>query len=147
MANIESQGTVFFWSATTAASTAATRTVGQVVGFTGPGGAANVIDVTHLGSTMREKRMGLPDEGTFTMDVLLDMTESSGQQSIRADRATRTMKKAVVMLNDSTVAASQTRISFDAYCTGFSVTGAVDDVVKAAVTLEITGAATYSSTI
>ena len=87
MANIESQGTVFFWSATTAASTATTRTVGQVVGFTGPGGAANVIDVTHLGSTMREKRMGLPDEGTFTMDVLLDMTESSGQQSIRADRA------------------------------------------------------------
>jgi len=147
MANIESQGTDFFWSATTAASTATARAVGQVVGFSGPQGSANVIDITHLGSTMREKRMGLPDEGSFTMDVLLDMTESSGQQSIREDRAARTLKKAVVKLNDSTEDASRTRISFDAYCTGFAVTGAVDDVVKTAITLEISGAATYSSTI
>ena len=33
---------------------------------------------------------------------------------------------------------------FDAYCLGFSVSGAVDDAVKASAVIEITGAVTYT---
>jgi hypothetical protein len=142
----ESQGTEFYWCTSTAASTAAAGLVGEVVDFSGPGGQANVIDVTNLGSTAKEKLVGLRDEGQLSMSLNLSFTDV-GQILIRSDRATRTKKKCVIKFNDNTTDAAKTKAIFDGYCLGFSVSGAVDDAVKANAVIEITGAVTYSSAL
>jgi len=143
---IESQGAIFFWSTSTAASTSTSHAVAEVVGFNGPTGSANVIDVSHLGSTAREKLIGLRDEGQVTLDVNF-LPGTTAQDYLRSCRATRTMRKGVIQLNDNTTEAARTKIIFDAYVSGFSISGAVDQVVKGAITLEINGACTYATVI
>ena len=142
----ESQGVVLYWSSSgsTTASTASANAIGSVTGFNGPGGSAAIIDVTHLGSTAKEKMMGLPDEGQFSFDLLLDSADAV-QTRLRADRVTRSLRKVVIKLNDSTDDKTKTKILFDAYCTNFSITGSVDDVIKASVQLEITGPTSWSN--
>ncbi len=135
---IEAQGTKIFWSASTALSTAVQ--VNGVIGFNGPSGSAGVIDVTDLGSTAKEKLMGLPDEGQLTFDINYLSTDA-GQQSLRDDRQARTKKKVAIKLTD----ASSELMSADAFCTGFSLTGAVDDAIKGSITLELTGPIAYTT--
>jgi hypothetical protein len=147
---IESQGTDLFWGTTaagaTSASTSTSVLIGQVAGFNGPSGSANVIDITHLGSTAKEKMMGLRDEGQISLDVMFQPNDV-GQIALRTDRANRQLRKVVVKLNDNTSDAARTKIICDAYCTGFSITGRVDDKISGSVTLELAGACTYSSVI
>jgi hypothetical protein len=142
----EAQGTEFFWSTSTAASTSTAVLIGEVIDFSGPGGQASVIDVTNLLSTAKEKLIGLRDEGQLSMSLNLSMSDA-GQVALRADRATRTKRKAVIKFNDNTTDAAKTKAIFDGYVLGFSVSGAVDDAVKANCVIEITGAVTYSSAI
>ena len=129
---LETQGVVFKWN---------TEEVGEIVSFNGPGGSASIIDVSHLGSTRREKRMGLPDEGQFSFDVNL-VPGDTGQVGLRADRSSRTKRTAILELTDDE--ASPTTITFEAYCTQFAIQGSVDDKIQASVTLEITGEATWA---
>lgn len=138
----ETQGTEFYWSTSTAASTSTTALIGQVIDFNGPGGQANVIDVTNLNSTAKEKLMGLRDEGQLSMNMFCAFGDA-GQDNLRADRAARNKRKVVIKFNDS---ASYFAI-FDGYCLGFSVTGAVDDAVKANCVIEIADAVTYTTTL
>ncbi len=142
----ESQGTVLYLSSdgTTVASTADANAIGSVVGFNGPTGSANIIDITNLGSTAKEKMVGLPDEGQFSFDMTLD-TGNAVQTRLRAARAARTKKKVVIKLNDSTDDKTKTKILFDGYVTGFSITGAVDDFIKANAQIEITGPCTWTN--
>lgn len=142
----EAQGTEFYWSDSTAASTAAARLIGEVTDYSGPGGQANVIDVTHLGSTAKEKLIGLRDEGQLNMTLNLSFSDTA-QVALRADRATRTRRKCVIKFNDNTTDAAKTKAIFDGYVLGFSVSGAVDNKVSANCVIEITGAVTYSSAI
>ena len=129
---LETQGVVFKWHA---------QEIGEIVSFNGPGGSASIIDVSHLGSTRREKRMGLPDEGQFSFDVNL-VPGNAGQVALRADRASRTQRECILELTDH--AATPTTITFNAYCTSFSIQGSVDDKIQASVTLEITGEAVWN---
>lgn len=140
------QGTEFFWSTSTSASTSTAALVGEVIDFSGPGGRANVVDRTHLGSTAREYFVGLRDEGEVTLSMHLNFGDT-GQNNMRSDRASRTMRKAVIKFNDSSVDASRTKAIFDAYCMGFSVSGGVDAVARAEAVIRITGAVTFSSVI
>jgi hypothetical protein len=143
MSNVlNSQGVEFYWSTSTAASTVAGALIGEVTDFSGPGGQAAVIDVTHLGSTAREKRIGIRDEGQMTMGVNF-LPSDTAQVALRADRASRTRRKCVIKFNDS---ASYYAI-FDAYCSGFSISGGVDQKVSGQVVLEIADAVTYATVI
>jgi hypothetical protein len=117
--------------------------VGEVTDFSGPGGQAAVIDVTHLGSTAREKRIGIRDEGQMTLGVNF-LPADPAQIALRADRASRTMKKVVIKFNDTTEASSQKAV-FDAYCSGFSISGGVDQKVSGQVVLEVANAVTYTT--
>jgi len=135
---IEAQGTRFFWSTSTAVSSA--QEIGEVKDFSGPGGGAAVIDVTHLQSTAKEKLIGLRDEGQLTMSVNFNATDV-GQIALKSDRATRTKRKALIKFND---AATNCAV-FDAYCLLYQVTGAVDDSIAASITLEIDGAVTHTT--
>ena len=119
--------------------------IGQVTGFNGPSGSANVIDITSLASTSKEKLMGLRDEGQLTMDILFDpaTADASLHNALRTDKETRTKRKFEITLTDqvsTAVTDKPTFHSFDAFVTGLSITGAVDDAVKGSVTLEITSA-------
>ena len=135
---IVSQGCVLYWSTTTSLSTVIS--VGQVVGFNGPTGSANVIDASHLGSTAKEKMIGLRDEGQITLDCLLAPADS-GQVKLRECRAARTQGNWAIKMTDTAI----TMLNGHGYVSGFSVTGAVDQIVKASITIEISGAVTYST--
>jgi predicted secreted protein len=132
---IEAQGTLL--KIGSGASPITYTTIKEVKSFTGPGGSAAVIDVTDLSSTAKEKRMGLQDEGqlSFTVNYLPDDTQ---HDLLRTNRAARTLTPFQLIFTDT----SPTTWAFNAYVTGFSVSGAVDGVVEANVTLEITGSIT-----
>lgn len=112
-------------------------TIPEVKTFNGPGGSASVIDVTSLQSTAKEKRMGLQDEGqlTFTINYVPGDTVHAG---LRADRANMTQRNFKITFTDDPA----TVWTFAAYVTGFAISGSVDGVVEASVTLEITGSIT-----
>jgi hypothetical protein len=141
----ESQGTELFWSTNgTVASTSTSCLIAEVVDFSGPGGQANIIDVTHLNSTAKEKLVGLRDEGQVSLSLNLNFSDTA-QTAIRADRASRTKRKCIIKFNDTTVDLARTKAVFDAYCLGFSMSGAVDDKVSGNAVIEITGAVTYTN--
>lgn len=110
-------------------------TISEIKTFSGPTGSAAVIDVTDLSSTAKEKRMGLADEGqlSFTINYIPDNTQHALLRTQRASREETNFK--MVFTDDS----PSTTWSFSAFVTGFAVSGAVDNVVEATVTLEITG--------
>ena len=112
--------------------------IGEVVTFDGPGGSANMYETTHLGSTAKEKQMGLPDEGQFTMSINWDQAGDAGQQAAAAARIARTAKNFRVTYSDASTA------TFDAYVLGLASSGGVDDKVAGSLTLEITGVVTWA---
>ena len=113
--------------------------VGEVVSFDGPGGGASIIDVTHLQSLAREKRLGLADEGQFTLG--LNMVPSDTQQTgLRNDRLNRLQRNFKLLLTD----AGPTTASFAAFVLNYKVSGKVDDKIALEITLEITGAVTWA---
>lgn len=113
------------------------ETIPNVVSFSGPGGSAQVIDVTNLSSTAKEKRMGLADEGSLTLTLHYD-PDNTVHDGLRTDRANRTRAQFRITFTDPT----PTTWTFYGYVTGFSVQGGVDAVVEAQVTIEIDGAIT-----
>lgn len=135
---VEAQGTIIYWSTSTAQSTV--QAVNGITTFNGPSGSAAVIDITTLNSTAKEKLMGLPDEGQISFDMVY-LPSDAGQTALRTDRASRTKRNVSIKFTDT----SSSLVHADAYCTGFSITGAVDDKVTASVTLEITGPLTWTT--
>lgn len=113
--------------------------IGEVQSFDGPGGSATVIDVSTLQSLAKEKRMGLPDEGQFTFEVNLDPSDTQ-QMGLVADRKARVKRHFRMILTD----AAATTLNWDAFVLDFKINGSVDNVVKASVTLEITGPVDWS---
>lgn len=112
-------------------------TIQEVMSIDGPGGSAQVIDVTDLSSTAKEKRAGLQDEGqvTFEMTYLPANTQHALLRSVRAAGTVRSFR---IIFTDS----PQSTWTFEALVLGFAISNAVDDVTKATVTLEVTGAIT-----
>jgi predicted secreted protein len=112
----------------------------EIKTFTGPGGSAAVIDVTDLNSAAKEKRMGLADEGqlTFTMHYIPSDAAHAALRQAREDRDETGFK--LIFTDES----PSTTWSFNAFVTTFAVSGAVDGVIEANVTLEITGAISES---
>ena len=160
MAFLESQGNKVFWiigstgpistdgGVTTGLSTGNTTDggveIGQVVAFNGPSGSAGKIDVTNLGSTAKQFLMGLRDEGDISLDVIYDPSTVVGHEQLFLDRGTRTERGWIIKISTGDSETGQ-KLGGRAYCTGFSITGAVDDAIKATMTLAITGAVYQSS--
>jgi hypothetical protein len=112
----------------------------EIKTFSGPNGSATVIDVTDLSSSAKEKRLGLPDEGqlSFTINYIPKNTQHA---LLRTNRDARTLTPFKMIFTDGSPKSTWT---FNAYIQGFAVSGAVDGVVEANVTLEISGAITES---
>lgn len=109
--------------------------VGEIKSGDGPNGSASVIDVSHLSSTRREKRMGLADEGQLgvTFNRIFGDDGQASMQTARADRELRNIK---ITYSDGSTD------SFTAYVLEFSTSFAVDDVLQGSATFEISGAVT-----
>jgi predicted secreted protein len=131
---IRTQGTVISYLATGPSTFAP---LGEVISYTGPGGKAQIIDITNLASVAKEKLPGLPDDGSFNM-VCNFSGGDDGQQAMEAARLAQTKKSFKVVLTDTTA------IAFDAYVMEFSLSGKADSKVELTLGLEITGAATYT---
>lgn len=136
---IETQGAKVFWSASTSLSTNV-QVVG-VTGWNGPTGSAAVIDITAVSDTAgKQKLMGLRDEGQITLDINYQATAAS-HIAILTDRAARNKRNLAIYFNDG----NTSLMHMKCYPTGFAITGAVDQAVKASVTFEITGAVTHTT--
>jgi hypothetical protein len=137
----ESQGIITYWSTTSVTATAAANVVSEVLSFSGPAPSANIIDVTNLQSTAKEKMIGLYDGGQITINTNFLVTDA-GQTKMRECLAGRVQGN--LMLQLSTVSTSQ-YMAMMGYVTGFNVAGAVDNVLRADYTITITKGVTYST--
>lgn len=137
MANLRSQGAGIFMS--DLASPEVYTEIAQVVSISGPDGSAAEIDVTALDSAAKEWLMGLPDEGSVTIETIHDPANAQ-HEALRAARADQSIQNFQIKLTDS----PQTVYSMSCYITGFSMNLGVDDAVKASYTLRITGPVTKS---
>ncbi len=136
---LESQGTNFYvWNSTL--SPDAWDPI-CVTDFNGPGGSASVIDTSTLCSTRKEKIMGLPDEGQFTITGNYDTTDT-GIAKLQALRSARTLGSFRLSLSDSPI----THITFSGYVLSFSISGAVDQKVPFNCTIEISGEVDWDAT-
>ena len=116
--------------------------IAEITNFSGPTGSANVIDITSLQSTAKEKFIGIRDEGQVTMEVILETSAAAQHTNLKDDRKNRTKRSFDILLTDAAVAATTfpTMLYFDAYVSGFSISGAIDEVLKGSLTLEISTA-------
>ena len=138
MAGLQTQGVVI--SVASTASPASYNAIGSIISFNGPGGSATVIDTTTLASTAKEKTMGLPDEGQFTLEVYVDNTDTTGQVELKTARTARTSRAFQITLTDS----PQSVATFTGYVLGYAIQGGVDAAIKASITIEISGAVTWA---
>lgn len=114
-------------------------TIPEIVSFDGPGGSASEIDVTDLSSTAKEFRMGLKDEGDFSFEMMY-LPNNAEHSGLQDDRTNRTLRNFLVTLTDS----PQSTLHFTGYVRDFSVSGGVDDVLRANVTVRISGDVTIT---
>jgi hypothetical protein len=114
-------------------------TIGEVVSFNGPDGSASEIDVTSLTSSAKEFRLGLYDEGQISFECNL-LPVDTAQIGLRADRAAGTQRNFQIVLTDT----GTTTLSFAAFVKQFAISGGVDAVMKASVTLRVTGTVTWA---
>jgi hypothetical protein len=138
---IKTQGTLF-QRGDGATSPEGFTTIGEITGFTGPGGEATEIDVTHLGSTAKEFLMGLKDEGTVTLDMNYIVSDAQ-QQGLQTDRTNQTLRSFRIFVPDSASPANY--IYFTAFVQGFSISAAPDSKYEGSVTLRVSGAVTWPS--
>jgi hypothetical protein len=111
--------------------------VPDIMSISGPDGSASEIDVTTLDATAKQWLMGLPDEGTISLEAVWGGESSNTQQvALRTARANQSLKKGQIRLTDS----PRSTYQFQFYCTGWSLSAGVDDAVKCTITLRITGA-------
>jgi predicted secreted protein len=114
-------------------------TIAEINSFNGPGGSVSVIDVTDLASMAKEKLAGLNDNGqlSFECNFIPTNTQHAALREAKENGTTISVK---IVFTDT----GATEWTFNAIVTGLAVSGAVDGVVKASVTLEISGEITES---
>lgn len=114
-------------------------TVGEVKDITGPGLTADLVEVTNMDSPsfFKEWLAVLKDGGEVTFDINYVQT-STTQAQLVTDYGNRTRRNFQIV----TTHASPKTIAFAAFITNLGHTFPVQDAVKRAVTLKITGAVT-----
>ncbi len=126
--------------------------IGEIVSIDGPAGSVNVIDITNLGSTAREKLVGIQDEGQVTMEVLSNFTTGStgiNQWKLRDLRQEGILSFFDIHFTDQSVGATSepSAYFFEGFVTNYGNAVALDDAVKTAITLEISSQAHFINAI
>lgn len=123
------------------------QNIGQVVDFNGPNQSANVIDVTNLVSTAKEKLIGPYDGGDISLSVVLDNEASNANLHLELedDMRARTHRFFEVRFTES--ATQVGAIYFGGYITGFNPTGAVDNALRANLTFAVASEVYFSNPV
>lgn len=109
--------------------------IGEVVSFSDlDGGDSAEIDVTHLQSVAKEYLLGLPDNGTFSMELNF-IAGDAGQTAFRAARVARGLRNFRVVLPDD----DGTTYVFKGRPKTSPVAGGVDQKLSTTMTVRISG--------
>ena len=122
---------------TDGASPASYTEVKEIKNFSGFDGQASEIDITHLQSAAKERRMGIQDWGTYQLDTNYLQTDP-GQIILRAAKASRNAIYFKATLSDGRIQ------TFTGFVLSMSLSGGVDAVVEASYSITITGDVTFS---
>lgn len=134
---ITAQGTTL--SINTAVTGGPTYTpINNIKSFSGFDGSSSEIDVTNLSSTAKEYRLGLEDNGQFTLELDRDFSDA-GQTALLAARDSQAAKEFKLLLPNGQNAV------FTAYVKKFGIGGGVDQVVKGSVDLRISGPVVWAA--
>lgn len=115
-------------------------TIAEVRSISGPTASVNLEDVTsHDSSAWMEKIPTLIDAGEISFEI--NYTSHTTQDQLRTDMFARTKRNFQLVLVPLT---PDETIAFAAYITGFEVDAPHDGVLRASVTLAITGAITWT---
>jgi len=143
----ESQGIPFYWSTTTSNTTLDAGRVGDLIGFSGPSQSANVIDITNLDSTAKEKLVGVYDGGQITLNLNWAASHATylGQLKLQECLRARTKGCFLIELGGTAAASTGKTVIGKGYVTGLNITGSVDNKVAGDVTIAITGGVSLST--
>lgn len=122
-------------------ATPATYTaIGNIVNFSEfESGSAAEKEVTNLSSTAKEFRLGLVDNGSFSMSIHHNNADA-GQAAAQARRIDGVAVNMKVILPSGTTPTA----AFSGLIKKFSKSGAVDDVVNGSIDVRVNGAVTWS---
>lgn len=114
------------------------QTIGQIVSFNGPSISANVIDVTNLASTAKEKLVGIQDPGNLAISVVWENEASLAylHDALIRDMQARTVRKFQIKLTD-TGTSTPSSLYFSAQVVGCNISAAVDNARRADLTMAI----------
>lgn len=111
--------------------------VANVKTFTGFDGSAAEIDVSNIQSTAKEFLLGLQDPGQFSMEIDLDQADA-GQLALLAAQASGAIKQFRLVLPNAKTA------TFNGYVKKVGAAGGVDQAVKRAVDIRVSGSVVWS---
>lgn len=137
--DIDSTGLVVTAGSGTATPTTFTQ-VNDCKTFSGFDGSASELDRTNLSSTAKEFLLGLVDPGQFTIEIDHDLNDA-GQAALRAKQQSGVISTFKLVLPG---AVANLTYTFTGFVKKFSVTGGVDQIVKASVDIRISGAVTLA---
>lgn len=112
--------------------------VGEVLDISGPGMSLSLEDATnHDSSGWRENVPTILEGGDVSFDI--NFTAHASQVAVRTAMTARTKGAWVV-----TFPSAMGTASFSGYVTGFEYSAPVEGILRASVTISITGAITYA---
>ena len=104
----------------------------EITSFGGLGGEAEVREVQDIYSTAKEKKLGLPDSGEFTM-ALFYIPTNVVHRALLADHKARLLRNFKLIWSDGSIT------TFSARVQTFQRNGEADSDITADVTLAISG--------
>ena len=113
------------------------QAIGQVVSFNGPSMTANPIDTTTLIDTAKTKLIGPYDGGQIALSVILDNEASNANLHLELEDDMRARTKRVFDIVFTESATTPSAVWCEGYISGFTITGSVDNALKADITLSI----------
>lgn len=115
-------------------------TVNNVHDFSGFDGTASELDRTNMASTAKEFLLGLVDPGQFTFTMDTDMNDA-GQAALRSKQQSGAISNFKLVLPG---AVANLTYTFTGFVKKLPVTGGVDQLVKSAVDVRISGSVTLA---
>lgn len=112
--------------------------IANVTGISGPDGQAPEIDVTNFADTARRFLAGLPDNGSVSADINWSSAENTNTTLYSLYQSGATRQYRIVLSNGD-------YFEFNAVVLGHPFTFAIDDVVKASISLRVSGAVSFTN--
>jgi len=105
----------------------------------GPTGASDLLEATNLDSTAKEYVLGLADSGEIRLGMNWDPTNAV-HVNLYTDWQNRTKRNFQIIFSDTGAAL----MAFAAFVQNYEISGGVNAIVEASITLKITGAVTLT---